>query len=490
MNIGEVEKRTGLTRANIRYYEKENLLSTTRSPNGYRDYTEENVESLLRIRLMRELGIPLDEIRRLQPREEELNTVVEKRIKQIQKESQKLKDSEMVCQNIYENRVSYEELDAAYYLKELSVGKRESRQEEIIRQDVIPEKIHPFRRYFARATDEFLYSLLTLFIWTGVFRIRTLEGFMAALWLSVSGVIFTLILEPLFLSRFATTPGKWIFGIRIRNTEGGLLSYEEAKARTRTVILWGCGLYIPAFRHYCNIKSYINYTRKGSKADLQWEDKSICTFVDDSMWRYGACLAVWLLTLYLSVACIMGMFLPRHQGDITPEQFVENYNDYADLGSGSAYCLAMSGTEDNESKESKRFVWKKTDLNAFIIEMHPAPRPEFTYTEKDGVLQSISFEVDFEVTELVGGYHSYMTDAVQAFVCAQKTYHPFNFKLLKMKDYMEENALRDFQFTDGDITVQCKIRTSGLTAVPNLGFRPENEEEPGRLLVSFSMERN
>ena len=42
MNIAEAERRTGLSRANIRFYEKEGLLTPTRGENGYRDYTEDN----------------------------------------------------------------------------------------------------------------------------------------------------------------------------------------------------------------------------------------------------------------------------------------------------------------------------------------------------------------------------------------------------------------------------------------------------------------
>ena len=52
MNIAEVERRTGLTRANIRFYEKEGLLSPARGANGYRDYTEKDVETLRKILLL------------------------------------------------------------------------------------------------------------------------------------------------------------------------------------------------------------------------------------------------------------------------------------------------------------------------------------------------------------------------------------------------------------------------------------------------------
>ena len=57
MNIAEAERRTGLTRANIRFYEKEGLLKPTRGENGYRDYTEDNVQTLRKIMLLRRLRL-------------------------------------------------------------------------------------------------------------------------------------------------------------------------------------------------------------------------------------------------------------------------------------------------------------------------------------------------------------------------------------------------------------------------------------------------
>ena len=66
MNIKEIEERSGLTRANIRYYEQEGLLAPARRENKYRNYSEEDLETLLRIALLRSLGFSLEEIRRLQ----------------------------------------------------------------------------------------------------------------------------------------------------------------------------------------------------------------------------------------------------------------------------------------------------------------------------------------------------------------------------------------------------------------------------------------
>ena len=67
MKINEVEERVGITKRNIRYYEKEGLLTPGRnSDNGYRDYTEDDVTELKKIKLLRKLDMPLEEIRRMQ----------------------------------------------------------------------------------------------------------------------------------------------------------------------------------------------------------------------------------------------------------------------------------------------------------------------------------------------------------------------------------------------------------------------------------------
>ena len=49
MTIKELEERTGMARANIRFYESEGLLSPARQENGYRDYSEEDVKTLEKI---------------------------------------------------------------------------------------------------------------------------------------------------------------------------------------------------------------------------------------------------------------------------------------------------------------------------------------------------------------------------------------------------------------------------------------------------------
>lgn len=65
MTIKEVETLTGITKANIRFYEKEGLLAPGRSSNNYREYSEDDVEHLRKIRIFRIMGFSVAQIHQL-----------------------------------------------------------------------------------------------------------------------------------------------------------------------------------------------------------------------------------------------------------------------------------------------------------------------------------------------------------------------------------------------------------------------------------------
>jgi DNA-binding transcriptional MerR regulator len=63
MLIRDVMEKTLLSKKAIRYYEDRGLFETERSENGYKDYSDENVERLLAIRKLRDLDFSIEEIR-------------------------------------------------------------------------------------------------------------------------------------------------------------------------------------------------------------------------------------------------------------------------------------------------------------------------------------------------------------------------------------------------------------------------------------------
>ena len=62
MRINEAEELLGISKANIRFYEKQGLLTPQRGENRYRDYTDGDIDRLRQIVILRKLGISVQDI--------------------------------------------------------------------------------------------------------------------------------------------------------------------------------------------------------------------------------------------------------------------------------------------------------------------------------------------------------------------------------------------------------------------------------------------
>ena len=119
MKINEVEAQVGITKKNIRFYEEQGLLSPRRnSENGYRDYGEAEVAVLRQIKLMRKLGVPLEEIRRMQAG----GTVADgmrRHLVTLERERKSLEQSIQLCGSLKDREERLDALDAAVLLEEM-----------------------------------------------------------------------------------------------------------------------------------------------------------------------------------------------------------------------------------------------------------------------------------------------------------------------------------------------------------------------------------
>ena len=104
MRINEVERRVGVSKKNIRFYEEEGLLKPGRNTeNGYREYSEADVQQLLKIRLLRQLSVPLEVIRQLQTGGATLESCMQHQRLELERRARDLEQISTVCTELAES---------------------------------------------------------------------------------------------------------------------------------------------------------------------------------------------------------------------------------------------------------------------------------------------------------------------------------------------------------------------------------------------------
>lgn len=117
MKINEVEEILEVTRANIRFYEKEGLLAPSRAENGYRDYSEADVERLKQIIIFRKIGISIADIKGLLDGELSLQNVINRNMNDLKKQMEELNGALEICAAMQREKLKMSDLDTAYYWK-------------------------------------------------------------------------------------------------------------------------------------------------------------------------------------------------------------------------------------------------------------------------------------------------------------------------------------------------------------------------------------
>ncbi|MDE7001049.1 MAG: MerR family transcriptional regulator [Lachnospiraceae bacterium] len=123
MTIKEVEDRTGLTRSNIRFYEKEKLIEPSRNDkNGYRDYSEKDVENIIKIAYLRTLEISIEDIRNIVSDKVPLAETIKKQTTAIQTQIEGLNKAKIMCERMLESgNISFDELQVEKYVADLDI---------------------------------------------------------------------------------------------------------------------------------------------------------------------------------------------------------------------------------------------------------------------------------------------------------------------------------------------------------------------------------
>lgn len=357
MTSKEMEARSGVPRANIRYYEAEGLLAPARAKNGYRVYSEADLALLEKIRLLRQLGVSVEELRALRDGTDELSAVLDRRLAELGGERENLTRVEQVCGDLREAGETFESLDAERYLAALDGAG--------LPEEALSGGAFLWRRLGARLIDEVLYLIIAV----GIFGLRadlrqllggggSAEGLVMLFSLIAVVLVSQWFTEPLFLHLFAATPGKALMGLRITRPDGTRLAYRQGMERLAIIfresfqevfvthrLLYNsifCGLIGAAYilmRQYTMLVEVLLLF-----SILLFPGLCVGLFLVRSVrgvpqpWDRGTELTVQssgrrCVLCFLAAAAVLGTVLcqlfewkPPNQGDLTVEEFAENFN--------------------------------------------------------------------------------------------------------------------------------------------------------------------
>ena len=404
MTIKELEQRTGMARANIRFYEGEGLLAPKRLENGYRDYSEEDARTLEKIKLLRQLQLDIDTIRRVQAGTLTLDQALFVQETKLEGDKLLIERAAAVCRELERSGVEYAALDPQPWLRQMEGPQRPAlpgpSPAEGGRDNVPRACFCPWQRFFARSLDMALYDTLINLAWLVAFRdqsfIRLQTEPLAAVLLGMGLLALTLALEPLWLHYWGWTPGKWLFGLKLRGEDGEKLSIAQGWERSRRVAWEGYGWDIPIWNLW---RMWQGRVTGLDGRDCPWDGEEGYRYTKvERRFSESAFVAARLALGGLLFVTLLWSTLPPCRGELTVEEFSRNYAHFLrllDSGSGSSYeGLAMDrdGRWKEPQNSSYQGEWKREIGGVWVILDEPKwDEPEFTL--EDGHITAVTLRV-------------------------------------------------------------------------------------------------
>lgn len=121
MLINEVETVVGLSKKSIRYYETVGLLTPKRQhSNDYREFTNEDIKNLKKIKFLRELDVTIQDLKKLKMGELTLRECMQDRIKHIEEYEKNYYKVRKMCLDIMNADLEYDNLNITEYSMEMN----------------------------------------------------------------------------------------------------------------------------------------------------------------------------------------------------------------------------------------------------------------------------------------------------------------------------------------------------------------------------------
>ena len=105
MQIKEVQEKLKISSYTLRYYEKMGLIQPYRDENGYRNYNEEDIHKIERIMFLRDINVPIEDIKDILNNKVTFQDVLESHIQKVNTEIESLQYIKNMCEDLKEKNI-------------------------------------------------------------------------------------------------------------------------------------------------------------------------------------------------------------------------------------------------------------------------------------------------------------------------------------------------------------------------------------------------
>ena len=233
------------------------------------------------------------------------------------------------------------------------------------------ERPHPWRRFLAFCFDVAYMAVITNIIWLFVLNHYPSDDWF---WGRNGYIILcfaTAFIEPLLTMSWVSTAGKSLFGIRILHKSGRKLTYKEGLIRSFKRLKYGLGFMIPFYRIY---RLYKSYKKCAAGEELEW-DTNVRYVMPEKTRTFKYVFFATVIALIYFLSEYQGL-LPKNRGDLTVDEFVENYNSAEEYFGYGYQTMNIDGT---------------IHIDERVSDFYPEP-PVFEFETDGEKIKSVSFK--------------------------------------------------------------------------------------------------
>ena len=334
-------------------------------------------------------------------------------------------------------------------------------------RNILPA-ISPWWRFFARCFDFAVYKALWSLFLALVLDVNILSRSRGASLLDAAvALVLMILLEPVLLHWFGTTPGKWLLGLRVTDFEDRHLTYAAGLERVWCIFAKGWSWIVPIRVLWSGSADCPSAWREEAGP---WEEESVLTAVGIQRWRWLLLAAGYLaLTAILLGAAVLSA-RPAHRGGLTIVEYAENYNELAEY---------YDVESDFRIDSAGNFYREESDVIRVEELLTPEAMPQITYTlDEAGCIEAV--ELSFALQGGVYWQSVYMEErcllvwALNAEPRQEQT---------ALAEYIGENPYAGFVRQGYATRIECDLQYEGYRTFPAMAMLiPEDGQEQSFVL--------